>query len=135
MKNSIKKLTSEELNNLTSEIHALANEVAMHGWDYRPLLKANQLLEAFCVATEIKYWIAQLSTNWGYDDQGRRVEWNTFNMHPVPVPSDYKPGTNEVKIEAATLGSAFDKAASLYCKNDCDIRITATGYIFEETNL
>lgn len=135
MENSIKKLTSAEIEQLTNEIHDLANEVAMHGWDYRPLLMANELLEAFCVATEPKHWIIQLNTNWGYDDQGRRVEWNTFNLHPHPVPSDYKPGTNEVIIQAPTLGSAFDQAASMYCKMDCDIRITATGYIFEENNL
>lgn len=128
----MQKLTSKEIEKLTNEIHALANECAMHGWDYRPLLRANELLEAFAVESEPKYWIAQLSSNWGYDDQGRRVEWNTFNIHPSPVPSDYKPGTNEIKIEAATLGSAFDLAAALYCKNDCDIRISATGYIFED---
>jgi hypothetical protein len=83
------------------------------------------------IEPELK-WVVQIHTNWGHDDQGRRVEWNTFNLHPKPMSEDYKARKNEVIIMASSLGSALDKATAMWCPNGDEIRISATGYIFEE---
>lgn len=130
MENSIKKLTSAEIEQLTNEIHDLANEVAMHGWDYRPLLRANQLLETYAVAPEPKRYIVRISTNSRYYDQDTRVKWNNCNLYPKPVPKNYEPGEHEKIIEAPTLGSAFDKMCELYCSDDTDMKLTAIGYFY-----
>ena len=124
--------TSLEISKLTNEIHALANECAMHGWDYRPLLRANELLEAYAVAPEPKKWVAQLRTNNAYDDQGRLVEWNNCELIEYEVSEDYEPQTNEVIIIAPSRDEAFEKMIAAYCPNDTEIRMTATGYFIIE---
>ena len=125
--------TSEEISKLTNELHALANEVAMHGWDYRPLLRANELLEKYAVAPEPKKWVVNVNKKRGYDDQDNPVEWNTCSLHPEPV-SNFTPGTNEVIIEAETLGAALDKMIATYCSDDTEIEINAIAYFFKLEN-
>ena len=102
----------------------------MHGWDYRPLLKANELLEAYASVPELKKWVVRISTNSRYYDQDKRVKWNNCNLYPKPVPKNYEPGEHEKIIEAPTLGSAFDKMCELYCSDDTDIKLTAIGYFY-----
>lgn len=120
---------SEEISKLTNQIHALANECAMHGWDYRPLLRANELLEqAYAVAPEHKKWVVSINKKRGYDDQDNPVEWNTCSLHPEPV-SNFTPSEHEEIIEAPTLGSALDKMIATYCcSDDTEIEINAIAY-------
>lgn len=129
----MQKLSEKELSKLTDEIHALANECAMHGWDYRPLLRANELLSAFA-EPELKKWVVRISTNSRYYDENSRIKWNNCNLYPKPVPENYEPGVNEKIIEAATLGSAFDKMRELFCSDDTDIKLTAISYFFINQN-
>lgn len=120
---------SEEISKLTNQIHALANECAMHGWDYRPLLRANELLEqAYAAVPKPKKWVVNVNKKRGYDDQDNPVEWNTVRLDSEPV-SNFTSGTNEVIIEAETLGAALDKMITTYCcSDDTEIEINAIAY-------
>jgi hypothetical protein len=123
----MQKLSEKEIHGLTNEIHSIANECAMHGWDYRPLLKANQLLEAFAFAPQSKKWVAEIKTTQAMYE-GDLVEWNVCDLYAEPVSDGYMLCENEVIIEATSRDEAFQKMIEAYCPNETEIRLTATGH-------